>query len=126
MSRSTDSLVLGGRPVVRRFGAINLVVEAVLDSKQEGRKVLYLVKWEGFDSEEDNTWEPQKNLDDCPEKLERYWKAAPDSVGMEHDQLQSARSVSWARDREFGRIVRRRQLRAKASTGARSSKRRRP
>ena len=40
--------------------------------------------------------------------------AAPDSVGMEHDQLQSARSVSWARDREFGRIVRRRQLRAKA------------
>jgi len=60
---------------------ISYVVEAVLDSKQVGRKVLYLVKWEGFDDVADNTWEPEKHLDDCPEKLERYWKAAPDSVG---------------------------------------------
>ena len=61
--------------------AVSYSVEAVLDSKQVGRKVLYLVKWEGFDDEADNTWEPEKNLDDCPEKLERYWKAAPDSCG---------------------------------------------
>ena len=61
--------------------AVSYSVEAVLDSKLVGRKVLYLVKWEGFDDEADNTWEPEKNLDDCPEKLERYWKAAPDSVG---------------------------------------------
>jgi len=66
------------------------VVEEVLDSKQEGRKVLYLVKWEGFDGEEDNTWEPQKNLDDCPEKLEAYWKASPESAGarQHNEELQ--------------------------------------
>jgi len=68
------------------------VVEAVLDSKQEGRKVLYLVKWEGFDSEEDNTWEPQKNLDDCPEKLEAYWQANPESAGARQhaEELEAA------------------------------------
>ena len=49
--------------------AVSYSVEAVLDSKLVGRKVLYLVKWEGFDGEDDNTWEPQKHLSDCAEKL---------------------------------------------------------
>jgi len=71
------------------------VVEEVLDSKQEGRKVLYLVKWEGFDGEEDNTWEPQKNLDDCPEKLEAYWKASPESAGArQHAEALQLKSKS--------------------------------
>ena len=70
--------------------AVSYSVEAVLDSKQVGRKVLYLVKWEGFDGKEDNTWEPQKNLDDCPEKLEAYWKASPESAGarQHNEELQ--------------------------------------
>ena len=74
------------------------VVEEVLDSKQDGHKVLYLVKWEGFDGDDDNTWEPQKNLGDCPEKLEAYWKASPESVGArqhaEELQLKSKSSPS--------------------------------
>ena len=57
------------------------VVEEVLDSKLDGRKVLYLVKWEGFDGEDDNTWEPQKHLSDCAEKLAAYWEAHPESAG---------------------------------------------
>ena len=57
------------------------VVEEVLDSKLDGRKVLYLVKWEGFDGEDDNTWEPQKHLSDCAEKLAAYWQAHPESAG---------------------------------------------
>ena len=57
------------------------VVEEVLDSKLDGRKVLYLVKWEGFDGEDDNTWEPQKHLGDCAEKLAAYWEAHPESAG---------------------------------------------
>ena len=61
--------------------AVSYIVEAVLDSKMVGRKVLYLVKWEGFDDEEENTWEPEKNLDDCTEKLEEYWKNNPESAG---------------------------------------------
>ena len=71
------------------------VVEEVLDSKQEGRKVLYLVKWEGFDGDDDNTWEPQKNLSDCPEKLEAYWKASPESAGArQHAEALQLKSKS--------------------------------
>ena len=36
-------------------------VESIVDSKKEGRKTLYLVKWEGFD-DTDNTWEPASNI----------------------------------------------------------------
>ena len=61
--------------------AVSYVVEKILDSKQVGRKVLYLVKWEGFDDEEENTWEPEKNLDDCTEKLEDYRRSNPSSAG---------------------------------------------
>ena len=72
------------------------VVEEVLDSKQCGRKVLYLVKWEGFRDEADNTWEPESNLDDCPEKLEAYWKSSPESVGARQHagELEQAKGSS--------------------------------
>lgn len=66
--------------------AVSYVVEKILDSKLVGRKVLYLVKWEGFDDEEENTWEPEKNLDDCMEKLEDYWKSNPSSAGAKRHE----------------------------------------
>jgi hypothetical protein len=37
-------------------------VECILRAKGEGKGRMYLVKWEGFDSAADNTWEPAKNL----------------------------------------------------------------
>ena len=38
-------------------------VEAILKSKEEEGKRLYLIKWKGYDQEEDNTWEPEENID---------------------------------------------------------------
>merc|ERR1712179_189083 len=48
-------------------------VEAILDSKEEEGPRLYLIKWKGFEKEDDNTWEPEENID-CKEKLIEFKK----------------------------------------------------
>ena len=46
-------------------------VEKILESKQEDGATKYLVKWMGYNKEEDNTWEPKENLD-CEEKIKLF------------------------------------------------------
>ncbi|CAL8085047.1 unnamed protein product [Orchesella dallaii] len=51
-------------------------VERIVDKKVGARgKVSYLVKWKNYPDEEDNTWEPAKNLfEDCPGLVRLYEK----------------------------------------------------
>jgi chromobox protein 1 len=37
-------------------------VEKIVAHKGQGKKTLYLVKWLGYENEEDQTWEPADNL----------------------------------------------------------------
>ena len=37
-------------------------VEKILKCARVEGKLKFLVKWEGYDSEDDNTWEPMNNL----------------------------------------------------------------
>lgn len=43
-------------------------VEKIKDCKVTGRGKLYLVKWKGYDSDED-TWQPLKNLKNAIENV---------------------------------------------------------
>jgi flagellar biosynthesis GTPase FlhF len=48
------------------------IVEKVLDVKVEKGKRYYLIKWEGYSSE-DNTWESEDNCD-CKDLIEEFYK----------------------------------------------------
>ncbi|XP_078689866.1 uncharacterized protein LOC144921100 isoform X3 [Branchiostoma floridae x Branchiostoma belcheri] len=53
-------------------------VEGILDQRTQRGRPEYLIRWAGFDEDED-TWEPEKNLVGCEEILEewkRRWLAA--------------------------------------------------
>ena len=54
-------------------------VEKIVSKKVVGGKTIFLLKWKGYDSDE-NTWEPEENLD-CQDLLEEFKRrtAAPPS-----------------------------------------------
>ena len=72
-------------------------VEALLAKWKQGRRVLYLVQWQGF-SENDNTWEKQNDIDaDLVNAFDAdYLQHISDSMHRDRTQREAVR-VSLAR-----------------------------
>ncbi|KNZ76902.1 Chromobox like protein, partial [Termitomyces sp. J132] len=51
-------------------------VNEILDSQIVRGRLQYLVRWKGY-GPEDDTWEPQKNLDRAPDKLRDFHRQNP-------------------------------------------------
>ncbi|XP_041980209.1 histone-lysine N-methyltransferase SUV39H2-like isoform X1 [Aricia agestis] len=47
------------------------IIEKILDFKFDSGREYFFVKWQGY-GEEDNTWEPVENLDNCPDILKSF------------------------------------------------------
>ena len=67
-------------------------VEKVLDKRGSGRNISYLVKWKGWDLEEDLTWEPAKNLANVKNLIEEFEKAAKSKPVKPTSQKKSRKS----------------------------------
>ena len=52
-------------------------IKQILQHKNISNKWHYLVKWKEY-SESENTWEPERNLDECEHIMRNYhWQADP-------------------------------------------------
>ncbi|OHS95270.1 hypothetical protein TRFO_02272 [Tritrichomonas foetus] len=60
-------------------------VEAILDHRTRYGKIQYLMKWKGYDDEDENTWEYETNLN-CPDILSEY-KAKQKKNGIDLGNL---------------------------------------
>jgi len=74
------------------IGGEEFMVERILDRKFDEAKNIYfyLIKWQGY-SDQDNTWEPEENLADCPELLADFEKRL-----QAYNQLKEVNAVAAA------------------------------
>jgi len=63
-------------------------VEQILDTREKGKKIEYLIHWKGYGHDED-TWEPIKNLMNCQQLVQQFHlrhpdRPAPDLINQLH------------------------------------------
>jgi len=56
-------------------GEDEYVVEAIKDHRFEGKTLMLLVKWKGYEKKSDMTWEPEENCEGAKEVLDEYFES---------------------------------------------------
>jgi len=76
------------------------VVEKIMNKKLVKGKVQYFVKWEGY-TEEDNTWEPEENLN-CPDKVLEFEREQSTGGTKKASTRPAKRAIAAADDDDDG------------------------
>ena len=70
-------------------------VEKILDMRKKGKKKEYLVKWKGWENEEDQTWEPEASLEGSKDLLSEFLDSRKESDS--HDTAKEKTTVKRGR-----------------------------
>ena len=80
LAQYSESTICGQKstptPPVLTQGQEEWEVEKILDSQQRYGKNKFLVRWKEY-SQGDDTWEPEENLHNASEKLQKYLQSLP-------------------------------------------------
>ncbi|PLW43215.1 hypothetical protein PCANC_06998 [Puccinia coronata f. sp. avenae] len=83
LQRHQPDLISGRRPPAPNpiiiEGTNEWEVEDILDCRVRGKQCQYLVSWKGFGPQE-NSWEPDQNLDNCKELVDQFNARFPEAA----------------------------------------------